>query len=131
MSLFNAKVCDIKNVNELHIVKFSYNTTTLSMMSLELDPNIKVGTLVTLFAKTNNIALAKNISGELSYANQLKATVLAIENGELLSKITLKNEIQEFESIITKDSCLRMNLHPNDKVTALIKASELSISEVL
>ncbi|MCW8837270.1 MAG: TOBE domain-containing protein [Thiovulaceae bacterium] len=131
MSIFKAKVCEIKNVDALNIVKFSYADTTLSMMSLELDSNIKVGTNVHLYAKTNNIALAKNLTGDLSYSNQIKAKINSIDNGELLSKITLQDSIGTFESVITKDSASRMSLAVGDKVVALIKASELSISELI
>ncbi|MCW9026834.1 MAG: TOBE domain-containing protein [Thiovulaceae bacterium] len=131
MSIFKAKVCEIKNVDALNIVKFSYADTTLSMMSLELDSNIKVGTNVYLYAKTNNIALAKNLTGDLSYSNQIKAKINSIDNGELLSKITLQDSIGTFESVITKDSASRMSLAVGDEVVALIKASELSISELI
>ncbi|QFR50080.1 transporter [Sulfurimonas lithotrophica] len=131
MSIFKAQVYEIKNVDALHIVKFSYADTTLSMMSLELDSNIKVGTNVHLYAKTNNIALAKNLTGDLSYSNQIKAKINSIQNGELLSKVILQGDIGTFESVITKDSASRMALEAGDEIVALIKASELSISEVL
>lgn len=131
MSLFIAKVKAIQSVENLNIVKFECDGITLSMMSLELSEQVKVGTSVKLSTKPTHVAIAKNISGDLSYSNQLHVEVLHVENGELLTSLKLKFNGTIFESIITKDSSDRMALHVGDKVIALIKANELSIKEIL
>lgn len=131
MNIIIATIKEIKNIDNLNIVKFDFHGNTLSMMSLELSEDIKVGIKVKLSTKSTHIAIAKNFSGELSYSNQLKTKIIDIENGELLSSIKIQIEDTTLESIITRDSCSRINLHIGDEVTALIKANELSIVEVL
>ncbi|MCF6340586.1 MAG: TOBE domain-containing protein [Sulfurimonas sp.] len=131
MNTIIAEVKEIKSVDNLHIIKFYFAGTILSMMSLELDENIKVGVKVKLIAKSTHIAIAKEFSGEVSYSNQLDAKIVHVENGELLSSIKIQVWETTLESIITKDSSERMNLHVGDTITALIKANELSIVEVL
>ena len=131
MNTIVAEVKEIKNIDNLNIVKFYFAGTTLSMMSLELNENIKVGAKVKLITKPTHIAIAKNFNGEVSYSNQLDAEIIHVENGELLSSIKIRIWETTLESIITKDSSERMNLHIGDKVTAFIKANELSIVEVL
>ena len=131
MNTLIAKVKEIKNVDNLNIVKFDFNDTVLSMMSLELSDNITVGTRVKLTTKPTYIAIAKDFNGKLSYSNQLHVKIAAIQNGELLSSIKLQSDSTVLESIITRDSSERMDLHVNDEVTAFIKANELSIMEVL
>ncbi len=126
-----AEVKEIKNVDNLNIVKFYFAGTTLSMMSLELNENIKVGVKVKLITKPTHIAIAKKFSGEVSYSNQLEAKIVHIENGKLLSNIKIQIWETTLESIITKDSSERMNLQVGDTVTAFIKANELSIMKVL
>ena len=69
--------------------------------------------------------------GDISLSNNIVATIKQIENGKLLSSILLKIGDIFLESIITKDSSLRMNLQINDEVSMYIKASDLSIKEVL
>ena len=86
---------------------------------------------VKLAIKPTHIAIGKEFSGEVSYSNQLKCTILNIENGELLSSITLKVFDTLLESIITVNSSKRMDLKVGDNVTAFIKASDLSIGEVI
>ena len=93
--------------------------------------NIKVGAKVKLITKPTHVAIAKDFSGEVSYSNQLDAEIIHVENGELLSSIKIRIWETTLESIITKDSSERMNLHIGDEVTVFIKANELSIVEVL
>ena len=128
--MIKAKIKSIENVDSLNIVKFDFYDTTLTMMSLDLNDEIKVGKTVKLAVKPTQIAIAKNFNGELSYSNQLKSTIISIENGQLLSSIKLKYFDTTIESIITASSSKRMALHVEDEVTVLIKANELSISEI-
>jgi molybdopterin-binding protein len=101
------------------------------MMSLDLDNRIKVGTKVRLVVNPSHIAIAKDLRGMVSYSNQLKSTIINIENGLLLSSIKLAVEDLILESIITLNSSQRLDLKIGDNVTLLIKASDLSILEVL
>jgi len=130
MSSFIAKIKDIESVDGLNIVKFDFSNYVLSMMSLDLSENIRVGKRVRLGVKPTHIAIAKEFSGEISYSNQLNAKIEDIEIGELLSSIKLDVDGVSFESIITKNSAMKMNLKLGDEVTLFIKASELSILEV-
>jgi len=131
MSYLIATVSKIQNCDSLHIVNFECYTQTLSMMSLDLSSDIKIGTKVKLVAKPSHIAIAKNFSGDVSYSNRLDSTIESIENGKLLSSVKLSFFDTYLESIITLSSSKRMNLQVGDKVTAFIKASELSIAEIL
>ncbi|MEA3384504.1 MAG: TOBE domain-containing protein [Campylobacterota bacterium] len=131
MSSLIATVKKIENCDSLHIVKFDCYSETLSMMSLDLTNDIQIGTKVKLIIKPSHIAIAKDFIGEVSYSNKLQTTITDINNGQLLSNINLNFFDTTLESIITLNSSLKMNLKVGDKVTAFIKASELSISEVL
>ncbi len=131
MSQMVATVKTIENLEQLNIVSFEFQNLILKMMSLDLKPSIKVGTKVILSVKPTNIAIAKNLAGELSFSNQMVATIKALDNGKLLSSLSLEANGILFESIITVSSAQRMNLHINDEVLMLIKASDLSILEVL
>ncbi len=131
MSSIIATVYNIQTVQNLNIVSFTCNESLLKMMSLDLDESIQKGTKVLLTCKPTAIAIAKNLQGELSYANQLHVSITNINAGELLS--VLKLQFGEFvlESVITTDSKKRMQLQAGDKVIALIKSSDLSIKEIL
>ncbi len=131
MNSFHAKVINIQSVENLNIITFTSADTTLKMMSLDLNDKLKKDAKVLLTCKPTAIAIAKNITGELSYSNQIHATIRAIEMGQLLCCLQLHFNGVMFESIITSDSAKRLKLQINDKVTALIKSTDLSIERIL
>ena len=131
MSQLVATIKKINSVDNLNIVEFDFNGLTLKMMSLDLNDDVKIGKKVELSVKPTNISIAKNLIGEISLSNQIVATIENLENGQLLSSVSLKVHNTLLESIITVDSSKRMNLQIGGNVTILIKASDLSISEVL
>ncbi len=131
MSKIIAHVSNIQSVDNLNIVNFKCENTTLTMMSLELSKRVGMGTKVLLSVKPTATAIGKNIKGELSYSNQLNVKILSLEIGELLCALKLKFHDFILESIITTSSQKRMNLQVNDEVVALIKSTDLSIEQVL
>jgi molybdopterin-binding protein len=126
-----ARVKNIKSIDNLNIVEFDFNDTILKMMSLELNKDIVVGTKVELSVKPTNVIISKKPIENISLSNQTLAKIVDINDGELLSSITLNTNDCYLESIITKDSFLRLNLQKNDYINILIKASDLSILRVL
>ena len=131
MSQFVATIKKINSIDNLNIVEFDFHGLTLKMMSLDLNDDVQVGKKVKLSVKPTNISIAKNLIGEISLSNQIVATIENLENGQLLSSVSLKVHNTLLESIITVDSSKRMNLQIGEVVTILIKASNLSIGEVL
>lgn len=131
MNRLNAVVTDIEGEQNLHIITFDCAGSKLKMMGLDLPKGLHVNAHVILGIKPSHVAIAKNLSGELSYSNQLPAKIVSIENGKLLSSILLHVKEKEMQSFITLGSSLRMNLQIGDQVTLLIKASELFVLEVL
>lgn len=130
MSSLDARVSKIENCESLHIVEFECYGQTLSMMSLDLSANVRVGTKVKLIVKSTHISIAKNFSGDISSSNRLNTIIDSCENGELLSSIKLRFADTLLESIITCKSSKEMNLQVGDSVVALIQSSELSIGEI-
>jgi len=130
MNKIPATVLAIQNVENLTQVTFATVADELKMMALELPQNIARNTQITLTCKATNIAIAKASDSMLSFSNQLRVTIKAIEMGELLCSLELSYEDTQLESIITADSAKRMQLTVGEPVAALIKSSDLSIAEV-
>ncbi|MBL3520238.1 transporter [Arcobacter lanthieri] len=126
-----ARVKSIQKKDSLNIVEFDFQNITFKMMSLDLSSNLKIGTKVELIVKPTNIAISKNYIENISLSNQALATIIDINNGELLSSIKLKLADTTLESIITKESSIRLNLKKDDEINILIKASNISINKVL
>lgn len=131
MNNLKAIVTGIEHEGNVHIVQFDFHGESLSMMGLDLPIGLHVGSTVLLGAKPSHIAIAKNLQGDLSYSNQLSATIASMEEGRLLVSFVLHVKDARLQSFITKRSCERMKLACGDAVSLLIKASELFILEVI
>ncbi|MEA3314747.1 MAG: TOBE domain-containing protein [Campylobacterota bacterium] len=131
MSKVLAVITDIKSVDNLNIVKFDFFGTVLTMMSLELNSNVKIGSKVILTTKSTSIAIGKELNPNISYSNQIKTKIVSINKGKLLSSVELSIANCIFEAIITLESSNRLDLKIEDEVVAFIKASDLLILEVL
>ena len=131
MNQIKASVTEIQSVENLNVVTFKVNNYSLKMMSLDLSNALVVDAIVSLLFKPTTVAIAKNISGELSFSNQLNVKIISMEVGELLASLKLSFDKYTLESIITSASVKRMNLEVGESVVALIKSSDLSIGSVL
>jgi molybdopterin-binding protein len=117
----------IRQCDAISIINFEAQGQALSMMALTLTFDLEVGSKVLLNIKASNIAVAKDLSGDLSISNRLHVSIESITKGELLCALGLRFGESLLESIITRDSCERLDLHVGNSITALIKSSELSI----
>ncbi|MBU0632419.1 TOBE domain-containing protein [bacterium] len=128
MNLIEAVITDIKKYEGISAVSFDASGLHVSMVALELDSKLQIGTKVRLKVKATNIALAKAIGSQISIANQLDTVVDEILNGEILCSIKLLLNDTPLESIITQRSALAMNIKKGDKIIALIKSNDISIA---
>ena len=131
LNSIKAKVKQIHNYDGVNVVEFDFDGTTLDMMGLELPPKIEIGTKVILGVKPSHVTIAKSYSLDVSYSNRLKANIINIDEGKLLCNVIMSCNDARIESLITKRSKNNMHLKIGDKVTTLIKSSELFIKEVL
>jgi molybdopterin-binding protein len=131
MGKLEAQITDIKNFDTLNIVTFDFYGNELTMMSLELQDDIQVGTKVILSVKSTAITFAKDFHGEISISNRLDATIKDYKKGELLCSVQLLVHDIVFETFITVAMFNKLDLQIDDKVTIFIKASDISISEVI
>ncbi|NKQ41393.1 MAG: transporter [Sulfurovum sp.] len=135
MNQFNAVVTEIRSEGNLNIVKFDFAGISLSMISLELGDNISMGSELVLAIKPSHITFAVDrgagFDTMLSCINLVPAFITEVRNGLLLSSILLSIGDFVFEAIITLEASQKMKLRAGDRVVVMLKASELSIVEVL
>ncbi len=92
-------------------------------------PYLALGRAVRVLFKEPEVSLAKNLSGQLSLRNRMRAKVQGIRRGAILSEVTLDYQGQSITSIITTRAVERLNLQLGDEVEALVKANEVSLQE--
>ncbi len=127
MNLIKATLKNIAHKEDLHILEFSFDGERLYMMALELPQNLQTAQSVLLGIKPTHIALSKDFDVSTSFDNQLKASVVSIEIGELLVNVKAAVGGAILEAVITLKSYMRMNFQVGDFIVLLLPASELSI----
>jgi molybdopterin-binding protein len=66
---------------------------------------------------------------ELSARNQLSGTVRNVKNGQVMAEITVDVEAGSVTAAITDSSRERLNLSAGDRVTVVIKSTEVMIAK--
>lgn len=122
----------IESNDHLSLVDVLVGQDSFTAMLLETPqsaPHLKVGGRVAVLFKETEVSLAKNLSGQISLRNRIKATVRSIRHGEILSEVVLDYQGQTVTSIITSRAVKRLELQQGDAVEALVKANEVSLME--
>jgi len=127
MNQLEVTILEIQETERLHILKCTIGDKVIHMLTLELDPEIKIGKNVNISIKSTNIGISKTLKKDISIENQIKSKVIHIENGEILSSISLNIEGVQFEAIITLKASKRLNLKLNDHIFALMPESDIFI----
>jgi molybdopterin-binding protein len=66
---------------------------------------------------------------ELSARNQIKGKIISIKHGAVMAEVIVEFDSQEITSTITMGSMERLKLAVGDRVTAIIKASDVLIGK--
>lgn len=93
-------------------------------------PYLKAGASVYVIFKETEVVLGKNVEGHISLRNKIKGTITKLENGSLLSKVTIQAAIGDVTSIITTNAIKTMKLEVGSGVQAMIKTNEVMLSPI-
>ncbi|MDR0467949.1 MAG: TOBE domain-containing protein [Campylobacteraceae bacterium] len=131
MSKIEAKVVQIFSEEDLNTIFFELDSVKLQMISLELN-DISVGDKVVLHINPSHIAISKDAFINSSYPNIISAKIVDIKKGKILSTIKIGIADNIFlEALLTTNSVEKLSLQNDEKIYALINASEISISAKL
>ncbi len=128
MNRIRAMVTGIECNENLHRVTLAAGKRMFTVITLELGDEYRVGAHVDIRFKSAHVALAKNLAGEVSIANRLRATVLKMQKGTFLVDMQLESDAGKFYALTTTEAVERMGIVPGDSLTALMKASDLHLS---
>jgi molybdate transport system regulatory protein len=87
----------------------------------------KVGQPVRLLFKETEVALAKNLSGQISMRNRMPGTVIALEMGQVLTRVVLNMNGVHISSVITSRSARGLQIALGDELEGLVKSNEMSL----
>ena len=132
MNQIAAVIANIEQKGSLALIEFDFMQEKLTMVTLDIDETLRKGQKVILEINPSQVAVAKNYNGDLSYSNQIDAKIESIDLGAILCTLILElQDGSKIEAIITAKSAINMSLNKGDEIKAILKASQISLGEVL
>jgi molybdate transport system regulatory protein len=121
-------------VNSGGIIMVDMEAGNLTMTALLIDAAINPdwllkGNQVYAVFKETEVSIAKDFSGKISLRNKIPCRVRQVERGELMSIIHMTFKENKILSAITTRSVDMLDLKPDDEVTAMIKANEITLMQ--
>ena len=71
--------------------------------------------------------MATAVNDRLSARNQIRGTVAGLTAGQAVTHVTITVGESRLASIITNDAAKELDLKPNDRVVAVVKATEVML----
>ena len=102
--------------------------TNLYMLALNEDSKFVINDEVSLNFKSSDVILSRLRLEASSLENELKCEVVGINQGEILSIISLKCEQLCFEAIISDHALKGLNLVTGEQIFAYVKSTSIHIS---
>jgi len=131
MNTLTGNITHIETSEELSLVKIAVGETVFTSIVIDTPETLnylKVGNDITLYFKETEVIIAKTENLEISIQNRIPCTISNINEGKILTEITLKFKQNTIHSIITTNACKQLNLQVNGAVLALVKTNEISIA---
>ncbi|WP_305983481.1 TOBE domain-containing protein [Roseivirga thermotolerans] len=131
MNSFKAKIIDIKTSGSFSLV--SLEAIGLKLKSIVIDTPqtadyLQINQEVSVIFKELEVSVATTPNLPISLQNQIPGSIIALQKGELLARITLQTQVGPITSIITAISADELELTVGQEVFALIKTNELMLS---
>ncbi|GGN72675.1 molybdenum-binding protein [Streptomyces albiflavescens] len=92
------------------------------------DLGLTTGSSVRALVKSTEVSLATGPVDGVSIRNQLPGTVTDVTTGGAMARVKVEVAGGELTSAITKDAALELGLAAGSQVVALVKSTEVSLS---
>ena len=133
MNNLSGKIKNIKNSEYISEVSIELENNSIFNVFLVETPQtasyLNLGQKINLLFKETEVIISMNLMPEISVQNQLKAEIIEIKPGKILSEITLKSAVGEIKSLLTSTVLQQMNFAESQEVLILVKANEIMLSE--
>lgn len=128
MNKITGIVRKIKTDEGLSWIALQVENLTLSAMMIEAAGRslpLQEGDAVVVAFKETSMSIGKDLSGELSIRNRFDVVITSLTKSNVLTKLMLDFHGRQLVSVITTASAEQMQLAPGDRVTGLVKTTDM------
>ncbi len=132
MNILKGKITAVKTNGNLSLVEIDVDNIPFKTIVVETPDTasyLTKGNIVKVIFKETEVIIGKGVEHAVSMQNKIVGKILTIENGELLSKLTIDIGVGKIVSIITTNAVQELRLQVDEKITAMIKTNEIMLSE--
>lgn len=131
MNTLKGKIAEVKVHESLSLVRVEVNGQLFSAIVIDTPDTVdylRTGINVKLIFKETEVILARGNELNISLQNRFFGPVIAVESGDLLSKVVVNAKQGEITSIITTNAVRQLEIEVGTEVTALVKTNEMMLS---
>ncbi|HEY8661558.1 MAG TPA: TOBE domain-containing protein [Hanamia sp.] len=132
MNTLKGEIISIKVNGNLSLVTINVSDIIFKTIVIE-NPDtasyLKTGNKINVIFKETEVVIGKGLEHFVSLQNRLTGNIIEIENGALLSKLTIDTPVGNIVAIITLDAVVQLKLQVGEIITAMIKTNEIMLSE--
>ena len=131
MNTLKGKIAEVKVHESLSLVRVEVNGQLFSAIVIDTPDTVdylQTGVNINLIFKETEVILARGDELNISLQNHFFGPVIAVESGDLLSKVVVSAKQGEITSIITTNAVRQLEIEVGTEVTALVKTNEMMLS---
>jgi len=132
MNVLKGKISSLKTSGRLTIVTLDVSGILMKSIIIENPDTVsylKQNNPIQVMFKETEVAIGKGAEIAISMENRIQGIITEIVKGELLCSLILDTKVGNIKATITVESALRLQLQVGKIVTALVKTTEIMLSE--
>lgn len=132
MNQLQGRITQVKVHGNLSLIDIDISGQPFKAILIETpqtQPMLREDQPVQVMFKETEVVIGKLQDHEISLRNRLKCRIENVEEGALLSKLTMSNLAGTIGSVITTNAVKQLELETGKEVWAMIKTNEIMISE--
>lgn len=134
MNRLIGKIISIESEGSISLVEVAVGAHTLSATLLGCRDEIFGFSLhqeIALLFNEMEVAIAKNLSGQISLRNRLPGEIVSLESGKILTRVVyLIDQTYLVNAVITTRSASKLALKLGDQIEGLIKSNEMNLASL-
>lgn len=131
MNILDGKIISINASGNLSLVTVDVNGIlfkTIVIDNPQTASYLQDDHSINIIFKETEVVIGKGEQHLISLQNKIPAIIREIENGALLSKLTLDSAAGKIVAVVTQDAVLQLNLKIGEAIIAMIKTNEIMLS---
>jgi molybdate transport system regulatory protein len=132
MNVLRGNISSMKTSGRLTIVSVDLNDVVIKSIIIENPDTVsylKAGNPIKAMFKETEVVLGRGYEIPVSMENQIEGKITKIVKGELLCDIDLDTKVGKITATLMSESVSKLKFKENETVTAMVKTTEIMLSE--